>query len=50
MVKWDRNAKCKKGDSRNCKNVECTYEGWESETYECKVCGLYYKLYYDDMR
>ncbi len=22
---------------------------FDAETYECKVCGEYYKLYYEDM-
>jgi hypothetical protein len=29
---------------------ECVYEGWESETYQCKHCGDRYKLYDDEMR
>lgn len=33
-----------------CPNVEMTYSDFDKETYECKVCGLYYSLYYDDMK
>lgn len=29
---------------------ECTYEGWEKETYTCKVCGDRYSLYDDEMK
>jgi hypothetical protein len=32
-----------------CPHIRCTYEGWESETYECERCGKYFKLYYEDM-
>lgn len=29
---------------------ERVYEGWDSESYECKHCGDRYKLYDDEMR
>lgn len=29
---------------------ESVYEGWDSETYQCKHCGDRYKLYDDEMR
>lgn len=34
-----------------CKHqYECVYEGWDSETYECKFCGDRYKLHYEEMK
>lgn len=35
------------GNSR-CPHVEFN-QGWETETYDCRVCGAYWKLYYEDM-
>lgn len=32
-----------------CKNCDTTYEGMDGESWECKVCGLRFKLYYEDM-
>jgi hypothetical protein len=34
----------------NCPHIECTYEGWDDETWHCQRCGEYFKLYYDEMR
>ena len=37
-----------------CKDDEhdyvCVYEGWESETHECSICGDRFTLYDDEMR
>lgn len=34
-----------------CPNLEKN-SSWnsDSEKYECKVCGVYFRLYYDEMR
>ena len=36
----------------SCKNLKETsnYADMDGETYECDVCGLRFRLYYDDMR
>lgn len=34
----------------HCPNIQCTYEGMDGETYNCRVCGEHYKLYYEDMK
>jgi len=42
-------------DPENSRHSECdhdyeqVYQGWESETYQCKKCKDRYKLYYEDM-
>jgi len=37
--------------STECMHIyKCVYEGFDSETYECKQCGSRYKLYYEDMK
>jgi hypothetical protein len=33
-----------------CKNLEEIRSSMDGESYECKVCGEYFKLYYDDMK
>jgi hypothetical protein len=33
----------------SCPNMKNTYEGYESETWSCEVCGEHFKLYYEDM-
>ena len=38
--------KCPEGGRHDYGSV---YEGWESETYQCKKCGDRYKLYDDEM-
>jgi len=40
---------CPKGDDGK-HNYESVYEGYDSETYQCKHCGDRYKLYDDEMR
>ena len=41
----------KKPDPEQCDHdYESVYEGWDSETYQCKKCGDRYKLYDDEMR
>lgn len=34
---------------RKCPNIEESYSDFDKESYECKVCGYYYNLYYDEM-
>lgn len=34
----------------DCKNIENTYEGYDSETWKCEVCGEFFILYYDEMQ
>jgi len=34
----------------NCKNMKCTYEGFDGERYRCEVCGCSYFLDYEEMR
>lgn len=34
----------------HCPHIENIYEGWDYETWSCKKCGEYFKLYYDEMR
>ncbi len=36
--------------STTCRNIKCTYEGHESETWSCETCGASYTLYDDEMR
>jgi hypothetical protein len=33
----------------NCPHIKCTYEGMDSETWSCPLCGEHFKLYYDEM-
>ena len=35
-----------------CPNLKETsaLSDMDGETYECKVCGIYFRLYYDEMR
>ena len=37
-------------EDTHCPNMINTYEGWDSETWECQVCGARFKLYYDEMQ
>lgn len=41
---------CKEDSS--CPNLKETssYTDMDGETYECSVCGLRYRLYYEDMQ
>lgn len=41
---------CAVDHNNRCSNLHNTYEGYDSETYACAVCGERYKLYYDDMQ
>jgi hypothetical protein len=36
--------------STRCPNIECTYEGYDKETWHCKTCGEHFSLYYEDMK
>lgn len=39
------------GEWTKCYNIKYIESScMDSELYECKVCGLRYRLYYDDMR
>jgi hypothetical protein len=38
------------GTWSKCPHIKCTYEGWESETYNCERCGEHYTLYEDEMK
>lgn len=44
----NRPANCRQ--NTKCTNIRCVYEGWDSETWECKTCGCYFTLYYEDMK
>ena len=43
-----RSADCDGGYTA-CPHIKNTYEGFDSETWECPVCGEFFKLYYEDM-
>lgn len=40
---------CTVDKDNRCPNLDQTYQGYDSETYRCKTCGEYFKLYYDEM-
>lgn len=41
-------AECKANDTARCPNKK-SRDTWDTETVWCDVCGLYYKLYDDEM-
>ena len=42
-------SECKANNTKRCPNKNSS-ETWDSETVWCNVCGLYYKLYDEDMK
>ncbi len=47
-----KKSKCINNDKYRRKNLKETSSNYDmdGETYECKICGEYYRLYYDDMK
>lgn len=47
-TKAERPADCKQ--DTKCPNMQVVFQGWDSETWKCDLCGRRFKLYYEDMK
>lgn len=47
--KTKQTEKCE-GNAHACPNLKEAGGGFEGEIYNCEHCGMYYRLYYEDMQ